>query len=225
MDNRTYGTILFDLDGTLTDSGPGIMRCAGIALRELGMEVPDPQQMRAFVGPPLSVTFRRFGVEEERIEEAIELFRRDYRVSGKWENHPYEGIAEMLAQLKEAGLVLLVATSKLETMAREILEKVALAPYFSEIAGATADGSRVNKDDVIRYLLDKTEHPGAIVMVGDTVFDIEGASARGLPAIGVSWGYGNVEEMKQAGAAAIVDTPQELAKKLLEKRFRVRYDN
>ena len=213
--DKRYGTILFDLDGTLTDSGPGIIRCAGIALKELGIEVDDPQKMRAFVGPPLGQTFRSFGVKEELIPEAIRIFRRDYVVTGMWENSPYEGIEQMLRDLKDAGLELLVATSKLESTAVEIMERFGLAPYFTEISGSLADHSRVNKDDVIRYLLAKTEHQGHMVMVGDTVFDIAGAAALGIPGIGVSWGYGDVEEMKNAGAQAIVDSPAELTALLL----------
>lgn len=206
----TPKTILFDLDGTLTDSGEGIINCAALALQHFGIPVPDRETMRVFVGPPLHDSFIRFGVPEDKAEEAIHIYRSRYIPIGKFENTPYPGIADLLQKLKEQGHRLYVATSKPEQMSIEILEHFDLAKYFTLICGASLDLSRNSKDAVIAYLLQQTETDGEIVMVGDTAFDVLGAKMHGIPTIGVSWGYGKVEDMENAGAAAIVHTMQEL---------------
>lgn len=203
-------TILFDLDGTLTDSGEGIINCASLALEHFGIPVPDRQTMRVFVGPPLDKSFRDFGVPADRTDEAIRVYRSRYIPIGKFENTPYPGIREMLEQLCGQGHRLYVATSKPEAMSVEILEHFDLAKYFCRICGATMDGSRSTKEDVIAYLLAQNTTEGSILMVGDTVYDILGAKAHGIPAIGVDWGYGETADMTQAGAAAIAYTTQEL---------------
>lgn len=206
----TPKTILFDLDGTLTDSGEGIINCAALALQHFGIPVPDRETMRVFVGPPLHDSFIRFGVPEDKAEEAIHIYRSRYIPIGKFENTPYPGIADLLQKLKEQGHRLYVATSKPEQMSIEILEHFDLAKYFRLICGASLDLSRNSKDAVIAYLLQQTETDGGIVMVGDTAFDVLGAKMHGIPTIGVSWGYGKVEDMENAGAAAIVHTMDEL---------------
>ena len=198
--------ILFDLDGTLTDSGEGIINCASLALRHYGIPIPDRETMRVFVGPPLRDTFYKFGVPEDKLDEAVEVYRSRYIPIGKFENTPYPGIHELLAKLKSEGHKLYVATSKPEQMSMDILNKFELAQYFDLLAGATLDGSRDSKADVIAYLLQQTGSDLETVMVGDTVYDIVGAAAHNMPAIGVSWGYGNVAEMKKAGAKAIAHT-------------------
>lgn len=207
----TKKAIFFDLDGTLTDSGEGIMNCAALALEHFGLPVPDREQMRVFVGPPLDQTFIRFGVPADRTDEAIAVFRSRYRTVGKFENFPYPGIRETLQTLKEQGHRLFVATSKPEVLANEVLNHFDLARYFEQIAGATLDGSRSHKADVITYLLGLTGDVGQTLMVGDTAFDVIGAAAHGIPTIGVSWGYGTVEDMEEAGAKAIAHSMDELA--------------
>lgn len=202
--------ILFDLDGTLTDSGEGIMNCAKLALEHYGLPIPSEAELRTFVGPPLHESFIRFGVPAEEAENAIKIYRSRYLTVGKFENFPYPGILEMLGALKEAGHKLYVATSKPENTSVEILEHFGLAQYFDLICGASMDLSRNSKADVIAYLLDKTGHVENTVMVGDTAFDVIGAKAHGIATIGVAWGYGKVEDMENAGAAAIVHTAQEL---------------
>ena len=206
----TPKTILFDLDGTLTDSGEGIINCAALALRHFNLPVPDRETMRVFVGPPLHESFIRFGVPEDKTEEAIRVYRSRYIPIGKFENTPYPGIAELLEKLKSQGHRLYVATSKPEQMSIEILEHFDLAKYFTLICGASLDLSRNSKDAVIAYLLQQAETDGEIIMVGDTAYDVLGAKMHGIPTIGVSWGYGKVEDMEKAGAAAIVHTMQEL---------------
>ncbi|MBE6981946.1 MAG: HAD family hydrolase [Ruminococcaceae bacterium] len=204
-----YPCILFDLDGTLTDSGEGIINCAVLALEHFSLPVPDRAAMRVFVGPPLRDTFIRFGVPEDRVEEAITVYRSRYTTVGKFENFPYPGIPEMLEALHKAGHRLFIATSKPEHMAVEIAEKFGIAKYFEAICGATLDGSRDAKEKVIEYLLTRCGVEGAI-MVGDTHFDVTGAKFHGIDAIGVSWGYGEVCQMEQAGAIAIAHTAEEL---------------
>lgn len=202
-------TIIFDLDGTLTDAGEGIINCAALALRQLGLPVPDRDAMSVFVGPPLRDTFRKFGVTEEKVEEAISSYRSRYIPIGMFENTPYPGIHALLAALKERGHKLYVATSKPETMAVAILQKFDLAPYFDLICGATLDSSRDSKSKVIEYLLNQIQKNDT-VMVGDTVFDVLGAAEHGIPTIGVTWGYGKAEDMIHAGAVTIVNTPMQL---------------
>ena len=203
-------SILFDLDGTLTDSGEGIINCASLALAHFGIPVPDRETMRVFVGPPLDKTFREFGVPADRTDEAIAVYRSRYVPIGKWENHPYPGVEALLQTLKAQGHRLFVATSKPEEMSKEILQKFGLADYFERICGASLDGSRSKKEDVIAYLLSLTQGTGETVMVGDTAYDVIGAAHHGIPTIGVAWGYGTVSDMEAAGAAAIADTMEAL---------------
>lgn len=203
-------TILFDLDGTLTDSGEGIINCATLALRHFGLPVPAYEDMRTFVGPPLRDSFIRFGVPADQTDEAIRVYRSRYIPTGMFENTPYPGIRELLETLRAEGYTLYVATSKPEEMSVTILEKFDLAKYFCRICGASIDSSRSTKDAVIAYLLESSGAKEDMVMVGDTKYDILGAKAHGIPAIGVGWGYGKVEEMEEAGAAGIAETMDEL---------------
>ena len=203
-------SMLFGLDGTLTDSGEGIINCAQYAFRQMGYPVPPREQMGVFVGPPLWQSFSRFGIPPERADEAVTVFRSRYIPIGKFENTPYPGIRELLEALKNRGWKLYVATSKPEVTAVEILEHFDLAKYFRLICGADMGHDREKKSDVIRYLLKQSPQNGKMLMVGDTKYDVLGAAELGIPAIGVSWGYGDVQEMKDAGAMAIVNTPREL---------------
>lgn len=202
--------ILFDLDGTLTDSGEGIMNCATFSLEHFGIPIPPREELRKFVGPPLIDNFRSYGVPEERLDEAIAVYRSRYIPIGKYENFPYEGIEELLQKLRLLGHRLFVATSKPEALSIEILNHFGLSPYFEIIAGAGMDGVRDKKSEVIAYLLEQIHGYDGIVMVGDTKFDILGAAAHNIPAVGVSWGYGDVEEMEQCGAIGIAHTMDEL---------------
>ena len=203
-------TVLFDLDGTLTDSGEGIINCAALALRHFGLPVPSREEMRVFVGPPLYETFQKFGVPAEKTDEAIRVYRSRYIPTGMFENTPYPGVKALLKALKSEGYTLYVATSKPEEMSVTILERFGLAPYFDRICGASTDTSRSTKDAVIAYLLEQSGAKEDMVMVGDTKYDVLGAKAHEIPAIGVSWGYGSVEEMTEAGAIGIADTMEQL---------------
>ena len=203
-------TILFDLDGTLTDSGEGIINCAILALEHFGLPIPSREEMRVFVGPPLHESFINHGVPADQADEAIRIYRSRYIPIGKFENTPYPGIRELLEALKAAGHKLFVATSKPEKMSIEILEHFDLAKYFDQICGATMDTSRSSKEAVIEYLLHRNGRADNIIMVGDTKFDVLGAKLHGIPTIGVSWGYGKVEDLRDAGAVAIANTAEEL---------------
>ena len=202
--------VLFDLDGTLTDSGEGIINCAILALEHFGLPIPSREEMRVFVGPPLTESFIRHGVPADKAEEAVAVYRSRYIPVGKFENVPYPGIRELLETLKEKGHRLYVATSKPEGMSVDILNHFDLAKYFTRICGAAMDLSRNSKEAVIAYLLEESGEKDNMVMVGDTKFDVIGARHHGIPCIGVSWGYGKVEEMVEAGAAAIAHSPEEL---------------
>ena len=213
---RKYDSVIFDLDGTLTDSGPGIMRCAAAAMDELNVSFDrSAESLRVFVGPPLSKIFAEFGVPADQVEKAITIYREHYvKGGGKYENIPYDSIRGLLERLRKDGCRLYVATTKPEGLSVDILDHFELSSCFDVIAGATIDHSREKKADILRYLLEQIKESGTeasrVVMIGDTVFDVEGAAALGIPCIGVSWGYGSVEEMERAGACGIAHTMDEL---------------
>ncbi len=210
-------TILFDLDGTLTDSGEGIINCALMTLERYGLPLPSREEMRVFVGPPLSKSFAEHGVPAEEIDNAIAIYRSRYVPIGKFENKPYSGIRELLQKLLDAGCRLYVATSKPETVSIEILEHFDLAKYFTRICGASLDSSRSSKADVIAYVLSLAPDAKNMIMVGDTEFDVLGAREHCIPTIGVSWGYGKVTDIRNAGAIAIADTTEELYELLTDR--------
>ena len=206
----TPKAIFFDLDGTLTDSGEGIMNCAKLALEHYGIPVPDIQALRVFVGPPLVDSFVKFGVPAEEANNAVAVYRSRYLTVGKFENFPYPGIEELLKKLKADGHKLYVATSKPETTSIEILEHFGLAKYFDIICGASMDQGRSSKAAVIAYLLEQCGRMEHTIMVGDTAYDVIGARAHGIPTVGVSWGYGEVADMVASGAISIATTTEEL---------------
>ena len=211
-------TIFFDLDGTLTDSGPGIMGCAQRMLDHLGVP-SDPALLRTFIGPPLRVRLEALGLTPGQIAEGTKVFRGIYETTGKFENAPYPGMVGLLAKLQEEGHRLFVATSKPETTAREVLAHFRMAHYFEAICGADLSVGRDTKDQVIAYLLARTGPLDQVVMVGDTDYDVLGAAAHGIPTIAVSWGYGDVNSMKACGAVAVANTMEELHSLLARERF------
>ena len=208
-------TILFDLDGTLTDSGEGIINCVIYALEKFGLPVPQRESLRYFVGPPLHESFVKQGVPADRAEEAVAVYRERYVPTGMFENSPYPGVRELLEKLKKEGYALYVASSKPEWMCVEILKHFDLDKYFDQICGATMDTSRTNKEAVIAYLIRENGRSDNMIMVGDTKFDVLGAKIHGIPCIGVNWGYGTADDMQEAGAAAIVNTMEDLFQHLI----------
>lgn len=203
-------TIIFDLDGTLTDSGEGIKNCAGKTLEHFHLPVENRDALGYFVGPPLAESFKKFGVPEDQVDEAIRVFRVHYQAGGKYENYPYPGVVELLKTLQAQGHRLYIATAKAEPLAVDILEHFEMAQYFEKVCGASMDNSRTTKEAVLTYLLSNIDSKENLVMVGDSIYDILGAKYHNIPAIGVSWGYGNAQEMADAGAVAIVDTTKQL---------------
>lgn len=212
--------IFFDLDGTLTESGPGIINSVSYALNRLGVEVKDKDELKKFIGPPLLDSMMQFyGMTEEEAERGIAYYREYYTEKGIFENTVYGGITEALGKLKEAGKVLAVSTSKPEVFARRIAEHFSFDCYFDTICGAALDGSRVNKADVIQYTLETLGiaecDRGKVLMVGDREHDILGAKKNGVASMGVLYGYGNRLELEEAGADYIIDVPAELPAKIL----------
>lgn len=210
--------LLFDLDGTLTDPMLGITRSVQYALHRFGIEVDDLHTLCRFIGPPLKESFRDFyGMDDEQAAQAVAYTREYFAPRGIFENSLYEGIPELLTELQAAGCVLAMATSKPEPFARQIAEHFHLADRFTLIGGATMDGTRTAKRDVVRYVFDTlgVEEPSAAVMIGDRRYDIEGAAAEGIASIGVLWGYGSREELTGAGAGQIAETIPELRALLL----------
>jgi phosphoglycolate phosphatase len=195
--------ILFDLDGTLTDSGEGIMHCAELTLEHYGLPIPTRTEMRSIVGPPLKDSFLRLGIPASELDNAVEYYRKHYVAVGQFENYPYPGIRELLAQLQAEGNKLYVATSKPEAMSKNILNHFDLAKYFTIICGAVSDHNRSTKEQVIEHLLTLLPSKENLVMVGDTIYDVKGAAYHGIPCVAVTWGYGVVEEMQNAGATIV----------------------
>ena len=203
-----YNTVIFDLDGTLTDPAIGITNSAAYALAKWGIEVSDRRELYKFIGPPLLDSFcKYYGFTREESEQAVGYFREYFSTKGMFENSVYEGIPEVLSELRARGKKLIVATSKAEIFAKQILEHFYLDGYFDFVSGATLDSSRVEKADVIQYAFENcniTDASGAI-MIGDREFDIIGASHFGMDSIGVLYGYGSYEELKSSGATYIVE--------------------
>jgi len=213
-----FNTILFDLDGTLTDPGIGITNSVMYALDKYGITVSDRRQLFCFIGPPLWESFERFyGFSETDAKRAVEYYREHYRVTGIFENTVYDGIDALLASLENSSKTLLVATSKPEIFAEQILEHYDLAKYFSFIGGSELDGARVNKHEVIRYALEMAGVTDltTTVMVGDREHDILGAKTMGIASVGVLFGYGSRREFENAGADFIAETVDDLRRILL----------
>ena len=208
-----FDVVLFDLDGTLTESGIGITRSVAYSLRKFGIEEQDQVKLDRFVGPPLIDSYMRYyGFSREQAVLAVEYYREYYAVTGIFENRVYDGVETMLQTLKDSGRVCVLATSKPEHFAVQILEHFGLSQYFSCVAGATMDEKRTNKADVIAYALDRIGNTGKLIMVGDRHHDVEGAKAHGLPCIGVLYGYGSREELETAGADYLAETAEEILK-------------
>lgn len=208
-----YQTVLFDLDGTLTDPGQGITNSVAYALKKHGIENHDRRELYCFIGPPLLDSFMKYyGFSKEQAMQAILDYREYFSDRGIFENIPYDGVYDMLQTLQDQGKKLVLATSKPEEFALRILERFDLASYFDLVVGATMDEKRSKKGDVIAHALSLLQpyEPGSIIMIGDREHDILGAKENGLPAIGVLYGYGTREELEAAGAAAIAETIREL---------------
>lgn len=209
-----YKVILFDLDGTLTESGEGIMRSAQYALEKIGKPEPELNNLRVFVGPPLVEQFMEYAqIDRATAETAVEYYRERYSVTGIFENALYPGIEEMLSKLKEMGYTLAIASSKPEFYVRQIMDHFGVAQYFAEMGGSEMDGRRTDKAEVIEEVLrrmDMGEHRDQVIMIGDKEHDVYGAKKAGLECISVSYGYGTKEELTQAAPQKIVNSAEEI---------------
>ena len=208
-----YNIVLFDLDGTLTDSGLGITNSVKYALGREGIEVKDRSELFRFIGPPLVDSFQMFyGFSAEKALEITHIYREYYSTKGIFENEVYDGIEELLKKLHEAGKRILVATSKPEPFARKILDHFSLSQYFEYIAGSNMDETRSTKAEVIDYALESCNITdlSEAVMVGDREHDVIGAKKIGMKSIGVLFGYGDREELEKAGADYIAETPEDI---------------
>lgn len=210
--------LLFDLDGTLTNPQEGITKCVQHALRAFGIEEPDLEKLIPFIGPPLIQSFMEFyNMSEGDARKAVSVYRERFSTVGLFENFPYPGIADMLAELKAQGKILAVASSKPTIYVRRILEKFELAPYFNVIEGSNLDGTRVDKKEVIAEVLSQLDNPSAddLLMIGDRKFDVIGAREMGFGCVGVRFGFAAPDELEQSGAVYIADTVRDLHRYLI----------
>lgn len=210
---KNYQVIVFDLDGTLTDPGVGITNSVAYALKKYKIEVEDKTELYKFIGSPLLDSFEHYyGFSREEAKIAVEYYREYYRDRGIFENLVYDGIKILLETLKNAGRTLLVATSKPEIFAQQILDYFELSKYFTYIAGSNLDGTRTKKDEVILYALETNQisDRSTIIMIGDREHDIIGARKVGIDSLGVLFGYGNYKELAQAGATYIAEKVEDI---------------
>ncbi len=217
MDFKNFNYLLFDLDGTLTDSQEGIFNCVQFALNELGVDVGNKEKLFSFIGPPLKDEFMRsYGFDEEKAVLAVELYRKRYSTVGLYENRVYDGIIELLSKLQNNGKKLIIATSKPEPYAKSILEHFDLLKYFSFIGGALFNKGRSHKEEVISYVLKENNIKiSEAVMIGDRMHDVKGATLNNIPCIGVLYGYGSKDELINAGVKAIAQNVKELEELLM----------
>lgn len=213
-----YKYVLFDLDGTLTDPVEGITNSIIYALKKYNIEISGREELYKFIGPPLLESFEKYyGFSKEEAKKAIEYYREYYKDKGIFENLVYDGCEDLLKELKDKGLLLIVATSKPEVFAKKILEYFDIAKYFTFIAGSNLDGSRVKKGEVIEYALKccNIVDLSKALMIGDREHDIIGAKSIGIASIGVLFGYGDRNELENAGADFIAETVADIKKFLL----------
>ncbi len=210
-----YRYILFDLDGTLTDSREGIVRCVRETIAGYGDPVPPEETLLRFIGPPLQDSFIRFcGYSAEKTADAVERFRLRYEPVGQYENRAAPGMAELMGRLRERGYVLALASSKPENLCVSICARFGFTPHLSALAGSPPNGDQEKEDSIREVMrqLDLTEKDlPQVLMVGDRKFDVLGARACGIDCVGVEFfGYAPEGELEEAGAVAVVSTPEEL---------------
>ena len=214
--NKKY--CFFDLDGTLTESGEGIMNSARYALTTLGYPIPSEETLRSFIGPPLKEMFMsRYGMDESAAEETVRIYRTYFAEKGIFENKLYDGIKELLERFSQSDKMAIVCTSKPEKYTLQILDHFGIKDKFHFIAGAVLDGVRAKKPEIIAHILDTLKLPKEeCVMIGDTEFDVLGAKEHGITSVGVLYGYGTPESLEKAGADYIVKDVSELSKLIFD---------
>lgn len=209
-----YKNIFFDLDGTVTDSGPGIVKSVQYALRCYGIDEPDLDKLNSFVGPPLYKSFMDYlDCSEEEAKEAVECYREYYAENGLYDNKLYDGIESLLYNLKEKGYKIILASSKPRIYVKRILSYFRIMRYFDYVEGSELDSQRTDKGELLAYVFKKWDlRPEESVMIGDRKYDIEGAKANGMDSIAVGYGYGSVDELSAAGPTLFFPTIEELKK-------------
>jgi phosphoglycolate phosphatase len=211
MSPRSPTTVLLDLDGTLIDPARGILGCYRLTLEAMGRPVGPEEDLRWVIGPPPRPSFARLLGGRGDPDEAVRLYRARYAESGIFDAVVYPGVIEALAALRARGHTLLLCTSKLGSFAERIVAHFGLAPYLAGVYGAEPDGRLDDKGDLIAHLLEAEGlAAGAACMVGDREYDMRAAARHGIPGIGVLWGYGDAAELQNAGAAALIASPEEL---------------
>jgi phosphoglycolate phosphatase len=212
---RTH--VLFDLDGTLTDSADGILGSLRHALRRLGLPAIEDARLRGYIGPPLADTFRQLGhFDDAQIQTAIGHYREYFASVGWRENRVYPGIPQLLSDLAASSVTLSVATSKPTVYAERILGHFGLARFFAQVVGCELDGRRSHKSEVVLEVLEHQSHPlGACVLVGDRVHDVLGARAAGIDCVAVSYGYGGLEELRASEPWKLALTVEDVGRALL----------
>lgn len=210
-----YRVILFDLDGTLTDSGEGITKSVQYAIEKLGMGEHLLEELRSFVGPPLMEQFMNFcDISQERAKEAVKYYRERYSLVGLYENRPYDGIQKLLQNLKEQGYRLGVASSKPEYFVDKILDYFSLNQYFDAVVGSELSGQRTGKAEVVEEALRRlgvSDKRQEVVLVGDRKYDVLGARAMGIDCVAVAYGYGEMQELMDVHPVYIARSVEELA--------------
>ena len=208
-----YQYILFDLDGTLTDPREGITKSVQYALAKMGIEEPDLSALEHFIGPPLYDEFRRcYDFDDVQAKQAVAAYRERFSVDGWKENILFDGVPAMLKTLRAAGKTLAIASSKPTLFVEKILELFEIASYFDVVSGATLDGSISTKAQVVERALTllSVKDRKSAVLVGDRMHDVEGARSCGIDCVGVTFGFGGLQELQQAGAKYIVQDFAEL---------------
>ena len=215
----SFDTILFDLDGTLTDPSLGITNSVIYALKKFGIEETDREKLYSFIGPPLSDAFKNYyGFSKEKSQLAVEYYREYFAPKGLFENSVFDGVDKMLKTLKSKGKTLIIATSKPQVFADKILKHFNLYEFFDFVVGSNLDGSLTKKSDVIEKVLSilKPKDKSNICMVGDRMHDMNGAIQNGITPIGVSFGFGSIDELKNSGAEYIINSVLELTEFLIK---------
>ncbi len=215
---KKYSTIAFDLDGTLTDPERGLIASFSYALGKMGIDYGDKKSLKRFIGPPLYDEWQRvYGFTPEQSSEALLIFREFFAVYGWWDNELYQGVAQMLKKLKGSGKTIVLATSKPEMFAKKILKLFDIDKYFDFIGGASTDKTRDKKWEVIEYVLAEIGSPSRseCILVGDRVYDAEGAAMCGIDSLGVLYGHGSREEIESSGFTMIAETVDDITDILL----------